>query len=458
MLSAPSLPRTGKKTTIHARSVQGRFNRWRWACIWITQLIFFGGCWLRWDNAGQSRQAILFDIAHEKFYLFDWVFWPQDALLMAFVLILAATGLFWVTSLSGRIFCGFACPQTVYTSLFTHLEALTEGDYRARQKLDQAPWSTDKLLRKTSKHTLWLALALWSGITFTGYFTPLDELLGGISQWSSGPWESFWVVFYAGFMYLQAGFAREAVCQHMCPYSRFQGVMFDPATATVSYDARRGEPRHALRQASTAQGDCVDCGICVQVCPTGIDIRDGLQYQCINCGLCIDACDQVMSKTRRPAGLIRFASEQELAGGKAPQGLRQHPRTLVYASLFVLFAVMAVITLLERPLLRVDVLRDRGALTRESSNGRIENVYTLKLMNLDQTDHDYQVEASGLPDLQLSQMTPVKGPAGLVTSVYLTVSAPADSARSGIHPIQFHIRAQDQPAHVVAETSRFVLP
>lgn len=285
-----------KKGKIHAKAVEGRFNTLRWGMVWLTQAIFYGLCWVDWESAGSSRQAVLFDIAHEKLYWFGLVLWPQDALLLAFVLIIAATALFLVTALAGRLFCGFACPQTVYTSIFTWIEARIEGDHLARLKLDASPLTPRKLLIKTAKHGIWAVVAIWTAVTFVGYFTPIRELLPTIVALDTGPWEAFWLIFYAAFTYVQAGLAREAVCQHMCPYSRFQGVMFDPETSNVAYDRQRGEPRSNRRQAGQT-GDCIDCGICVQVCPTGIDIRDGLHYQCINCGLCIDACDQVMEKS-----------------------------------------------------------------------------------------------------------------------------------------------------------------
>ena len=304
--------KTGK---IHPRAVAGRFNNWRWAMVWITQLVFYGACWLNWDG----RQALLFDIVERKFHFFGLVLWPQDALLLALALIFAAAGLFFVTALAGRLFCGFACPQTVYTAIFRWIEQRVEGDHLARMRLDQAPPGARKFAIKGAKHLLWGALALWTGITFVGYFTPIRELLANLGAFTLGPWEGFWVFFYALFTYLQAGFAREMVCLHMCPYSRFQGVMFDRDTRTVSYDSGRGEPRKHGKGAA-AHGACVDCTLCVQVCPTGIDIRDGLQYQCINCGLCADACDEVMVRVGAPTGLIRFASERELAAPRPAPG------------------------------------------------------------------------------------------------------------------------------------------
>lgn len=442
---------------IHAKTIRGHFNTGRWAMVWLTQIIFYGACWLTWDAAGGTRQAILFDIAHEKLYLFGLVLWPQDALLLAFVLILAATGLFFVTALAGRLFCGFACPQTVYTAMFTWIEAQVEGDYLARQKLEQRPMNGDKWLRRVIKHSLWALLAGWTAISFVGYFTPIRELLPSLAQLDTGPWEAFWLIFYAAFTYVQAGLAREAVCQHMCPYARFQGVMFDPATRNVSYDLVRGEPRRHGPHRDTA-GDCIDCGICVQVCPTGIDIRDGLQYQCINCGLCIDACNQVMDKTGKPRGLIRFASEHELASQAKTTVFWRRPRIMVYAALLVLFGGLAAWTLTHRSLLLVDVLRDRGALSRESSEGRIENSYTLKLMNLDETPQRYQIQVSGLPGIEIVGQTVFTVEPGSIQPVSMTVSVPAEGQVQGIHPMLFSIATTPNPATRIIEKSSFVLP
>lgn len=433
-----------KKGKIHAREVRGRFNTARWAMVWLTQIIFYGACWLEWGG----RQAILFDIPHEKFYLFGLVLWPQDALLAAIALILAATGLFLVTALAGRLFCGFACPQTVYTAIFMWVEARVEGDHLARLKLDQGPPTLRKLALRATKHALWGLIAAWTAVTFVGYFTPIRELLPAVAGWNLGPWEAFWLLFYGLFTYVQAGFAREAVCQHMCPYSRFQGVMFDSATRTVSYDSARGEPRKG-------GGDCIDCGICVQVCPVGIDIRDGLQYPCINCGLCVDACDEVMGRVNKPVGLIRFASENELAGVPRKSG---RPRLAVYAGLIGAFVALGAWTVTQRSLLLVDVLRDRGSLAREAADGRIENAYTLKLANLAEEARDFDIEVSGLPGIALVGPQRFAGEPGGIRAVQVTVAAPADSGLAGARPIRFHITARQDPATRVTESSTFVFP
>lgn len=446
-----------KKGKIHAKAVDGNFSRLRWLMVWLTQITFYGACWLGWETQGATRQAILFDIPHEKLYLFGLVLWPQDALLLAFVLIIAATTLFCVTALAGRLFCGFACPQTVYTMIFTWIEAKVEGDHLARLRLDQSPISARKLLIKATKLGLWALIAAWTAITFVGYFTPIRELLPSIGNLQTGPWEAFWLIFYGAFTFVQAGLAREAVCQHMCPYSRFQGVMFDPATANVSYDMQRGEPRNVRCQAGST-GDCIDCGICVQVCPTGIDIRDGLQYQCINCGLCIDGCNQVMDKIGTPRGLIRFVSENELAGRPKPNGLVKRPRVAVYASLLIIFGAMAAWTLSHRSLLLVDVLRDRGAMMRETAEGRIENAYTLKLMNLDSTQKTYRIAVNGIPNLQIEGEREFSAEPGSIRPISVTVSSPAGGTVQGIQPIHFEIVAVDDPNTRVQEKSSFYLP
>ena len=446
-----------KKGKIHARAVSGRFNQLRWLVVWLTQIVFYGTCWLNWDNAGQIRQAVLFDIAHDKFYLFGLVLWPQDALLLALALIIGATLLFLVTALYGRLFCGFACPQTVYTSMFTWIEAKVEGDHLARLKLDQSGPSLNKFARRLAKHGLWLLLAGWTGITFVGYFTPIRELLPTLADLSFGPWEGFWLLFYSAFTYIQAGLVRESVCLHMCPYSRFQGVMFDATMRTVSYDTQRGEPRHIAAKPG-ATGDCIDCGICVQVCPTGIDIRDGLQYQCINCGLCADACDTVMERIKLPGGLIRFASERELAGQAAAPALWRRPRILAYGALLAFFTLIGVVTVEQRSLLLVDVLRDRGALLRETADGRIENAYTLKLMNRVEAPRNFVVEVSGMPGLEIVGQNEFATDAGGIRPVQLTLSAPAENALSGIQPIHFRITDKQSPATSVLEKSSFILP
>ena len=276
-----------KHKKIYIREVKGWWANWRWILVWLTQAVFYLAPWLTWND----RQAVLFHIVERKFYLFGLVLWPQDVFYLAVLLIVSAYALFLFTAIAGRLFCGYACPQTVYSEIFMWLENRIEGDRSARMKLDQGPLTARKIRLKTVKHALWLMISLWSGFTLVAYFTPMQELLAALPFGLSG-WEFFWVFFYAGFMYMQAGFLREQVCKYMCPYARFQGVMFDPDTLVITYDPERGEPRGARKKGASGEqlGDCVDCGLCVAVCPTGIDIRNGIQYECIGCGACIDAC------------------------------------------------------------------------------------------------------------------------------------------------------------------------
>jgi cytochrome c oxidase accessory protein FixG len=360
---------------IYPRTVHGRFDRWRWGLVWLTQLVFYGLPWLGWND----RQAVLFDLAARKFYIFGFVFWPQDFIYLTALLIIAALTLFLVTAVGGRLWCGYACPQTVYTEIFMWIERKIEGGRAQRMLLDEAPMSARKLAIKAAKHGAWIAVALWTGFTFVGYFMPITALLGEVASLATGPWETFWILFYGFATYGNAGWMREQVCKYMCPYARFQSAMFDRDTMIVTYDAARGEPRgprsRKIARGAAALGDCVNCGLCVQVCPTGIDIRDGLQYECIGCAACIDACDQVMGKFNYPAGLIRYSTENALAQGWSfHQMVRRvlRTRTLIYGA--ILFGVMAVLAgaLYLRVPLKVDIVRDRASLAREVEGGRIE--------------------------------------------------------------------------------------
>jgi cytochrome c oxidase accessory protein FixG len=285
---------------IYPRSVTGFFSHWRWAMVFLTQLVFYGVPWLQWGQ----RQAVLFDLDARRFYIFNLVLYPQDFIYLTGLLVISALSLFLFTAVAGRLWCGYACPQTVYTEIFLWLEKKTEGDRAARMRRDGGPLTLDKLWRKSAKHFLWLAVALWTGFTFVGYFTPIHALGLEVVQLNMGSWEVFWTLFYGFATYGNAGFMREQVCKHMCPYARFQSAMFDKDTLIVTYDAQRGEPRGARSKKSTPVsrnlGACVDCSLCVQVCPTGIDIRNGLQYECIGCGACADVCDTVMDKMGYP--------------------------------------------------------------------------------------------------------------------------------------------------------------
>jgi cytochrome c oxidase accessory protein FixG len=412
--------------------VHGWFAAWRWALVWATQLVFYGGPWLQWND----RQAVLFDIAHRKFYLFGLVFWPQDIVYLAVLLIVSALSLFLFTAVAGRLWCGYACPQTVYTEIFLWIERRLEGDRNARMRLDERGFSSKKIALKTGKHAAWLALSLWTGITFVGYFTPIRELLGA----RPGPWESFWALFYGFATYGNAGWMREQVCKYMCPYARFQSAMFDKDTLIIMYDAARGEPR-----GKKAAGDCVDCGICVQACPTGIDIRDGLQYECIGCAACIDGCDQVMDKVGRPRGLIRYSSGRVI-----------RPRVLVYAAILGAIVAAAGVSMALRVPLKVDVIRDRGALAREVEGGLIENVYRLQIMNTTEEARAFEIRASGLPGILVWGESITGLPAASSRMVPVRVRIEPGSA-PGSHPIEFTVTALGVEGVSVREPAVFIV-
>jgi cytochrome c oxidase accessory protein FixG len=390
---------------IQPRAVHGWFANWRVALVLFTQLLYYGLPWLRWDG----HQAVLFDLGARKFYIFGLTLWPQDFIWLTGLLVISAFSLFLFTAIAGRLWCGYACPQTVYTELFMWIEEWAEGGHLARKKLDGLPWNAEKLRKRGLKHVLWFLLAFWTGFTFVGYFTPITVLWGELVSFSTGPWETFWIVFYAFATWGNAGFMREQVCKYMCPYARFQSVMFDPDTLVISYDPGMGEPRGPRSKKadykSLGLGTCVDCGICVQVCPVGIDIRKGLQYECIGCAACIDGCDQVMEKMGYPKGLIRYTTENVLKGKYADKGILSHvfrPRVLVYCAILLVVISAFLVTLANRVPLRVEVIRDRLTLSRTNEEGRLENLYTVQILNMENRPHRYKINASGADDIHVA--------------------------------------------------------
>lgn len=383
------IPLYQKREVIHPRAVHGRFQRLRDLTVWLTMGGYLLLPWLRWDG----RQALLFDLPSRQFHVFGLTFWPQDFVLLSWLLILLAFALFVATVFAGRVYCGYVCPQTTWTRFFTWIEQHTEGDRQARLKLDRAPWSMEKLARRGSKHALWWVLASLTGITFVGYFTPIQNLVWRAFTWELGQWEVIWIGVFTLATYANAGWLREQVCLYMCPYARFQSAMFDRDTLIVSYDTQRGEPRRRgkHRREDTA-GDCIDCSLCVQVCPTGIDIRDGLQYACITCAACIDACDNVMDQIGQPHGLIRYTTENALDGR---QTHIWRPRLLGYMALLIAMALLLSWALLTRVPLGLDVIRDRGQLYRTASDGVIENSYQLRVMNRSQQARTVALDVRG---------------------------------------------------------------
>ncbi len=456
-----------KHRKIYPRAVTGWFARWRWALVWATQLLFYGLPWLDWN----TRQAVLFDLASRRFYVFGLVLYPQDFIYLTALLIISAYALFLFTAVAGRLWCGYACPQTVYTEIFLWVERRVEGDRTARMKLDGATWSSTKLWRKLAKHGAWLAIALWTGFTFVGYFTPIKTLWAEAVSLDFGPWEWFWVLFYGLATYGNAGWMREQVCKYMCPYARFQSAMFDKDTLIISYDAARGDPRGSRgRKAdpkSLGLGDCIDCGLCVQVCPTGIDIRRGLQYECIGCAACVDVCDGVMDKMGYPKGLVRYATQNSMAQDGSPRQMWARvlrPRVLVYGAILLLISAGLAASLALRSPFKVDVVRDRGTLARMVEDGRIENGYRLQLMNATEQVQRYRLGVNGLQDIKIVGRTEVElGPAEarwLPLAAQISAKTAA-RAGPGAHPLTFEIervsRLDDPPAHVI-ERSTFVIP
>ena len=442
---------------VYPRAVTGVFAKWRWILVWATQLIFYGLCWLPWND----RQAVLLDVVNRKFYIFDWIFWPQDVFFLAILLIISAYSLFFFTAVAGRLWCGYACPQTVYTEIFMWIEEKIEGNRSQRMKLDEAPMSGRKFAIKAAKFGSWGLLSLWTGFTLVGYFTPIRELVHEALTFSFGPWELFWIFFYGGFTYLFAGVMREQVCKYMCPYARFQGVMFDPDTLVITYDPERGEPRGPRKKGIdlkvAGKGDCVDCGICVQVCPTGIDIRDGLQYECINCGACVDACDQTMERMGYPKGLISYTTEHKLAHSETQVA---RPKLIGYGLVMVVMLGVFVYNAMSIMPMGLDILRDRNQLFRENSEGLIENTYTLKILNKTLNSQTYRLDVEGLPEYQWFGPREVTLKAGEIYTLPVSLAVDPFNLKRPTLDVQFVLKregaAPDDSKGTLRQPSKFI--
>ena len=449
---------------IYARSVTGWFNRWRWAMVWLTQLVFYGLPWLSLNG----RQALLFDLVDRRFYIFNLVLYPQDLIYLTGLLIVSALSLFLFTAVAGRLWCGYACPQTVYTEIFMWVERKIEGDRNARMRLDKAPFSMAKLARKGAKQFVWIAIGLWTGFTFVGYFTPIEELAASVADFSLGPWESFWVLFYGFATYGNAGWMREQVCKYLCPYARFQSAMFDRDTLIVTYDELRGEGRGSRPRSDTPEqyqakglGDCIDCTLCVQVCPTGIDIRNGLQYECISCAACIDVCDSVMDKMHYPRGLIRNSTQNGISKKLSRSEMFRRvlrPRVLVYTSVLSLVCAGLGWSLLAREPFRVDVVRDRGSIARTVGQGQIENVYRLQIMNATERAQTYSLGVAGIDGARIVSDFSVTVDATGSRWTPVRVQVPPSTTTAGSHPITFSIASEGPPRGEVVTKSVFLVP
>ncbi len=440
---------------VYPREIKGKYTSLSKLATIVLLGLFYGVPWLMWDG----RQAFLFDLPARKFHLLGLTLWPQDFPYLALLLIIAALSLFFFTALAGRLWCGFACPQTVWTEAFIWMEQWTEGTRSQRMKLDKAPMSWNKLRRKGSKQILWITFSLWTGLTFVGYFTPIRPLVMDAATLSIAGWSLFWVLFYGFATYGNAGYMREQVCKYMCPYARFQSAMFDKDTLIISYDEQRGEPRggrsRKAERGADGLGDCIDCQLCVQVCPTGIDIRNGLQYECIACAACVDACNSIMDKMNYPRGLVRYTTHNAVHG-KQTHIIR--PRMLVYATLLMILIGGLAYSMVTRTPIILDVIRDRNALYREASGGMIEKTYTLKVINQRNEMRSYRLEVAGLDGLVAPDVPdPVIVEAGAVLSLPVRLQAPRDTAK-GVTVIEFRITDLEEISDSIVEDSRFVGP
>ncbi len=434
---------------IYARRVDGSYARLRLVAMFALLGVFYLLPWL----SANGTPLVLFDLPARRFHLFGLSLVPQDLFLLTGLLVIAALTLLLFTTVAGRLWCGYACPQTVWTEAFMWLEHWAEGDRHARQKLDRAPWNLNKLRRRGAKHALWLLLAAWTGLSFVGYFIPMEQLVGDLLNLQLAGWPLFWSAFYGFATWGNAGFMREQVCRYMCPYARFQSAMFDADTLIIGYDDLRGEPRKSVaRRGETFAGDCIDCTLCVQVCPTGIDIRNGLQYECIACAACVDACNAVMDKVGKPRGLVRYSSFNHDRG----RGFRLlRPRSIGYG--LVWLAVIAVFLghLSLRADLVADVVRDRHSLYRTLADGRVENLYTLKLTNKTAQERQVTVSAwadDGIP-VELSTTQVAISP---LQSLALAVAARRAALGGETTTVGIHFELRDAQGQVQRAQARFI--
>jgi len=444
-----------RREKIYTRKIEGFFQRIRLFTGWPLLLGYLLLPWITWDG----RQSVLFDLPARKFHILGLTFWPQDFPMLAFLLIISAFALFAVTTFAGRIWCGYTCPQTVWTSIFMWLEQKTEGSRNQRIRLDKAPWSPQKTARKIAKHGSWLFVGFVTGLTFVGYFYPIKQLVPDLAILDLNGWPLFWIVFFTIATYINAGWLREQVCMYMCPYARFQSVMFDHDTLIVSYDKRRGEPRGSRKRDADHKelglGECIDCELCMQVCPTGIDIRNGLQYECIGCALCIDACDSVMDKMSYPPGLIRYTSEHELDGGTT-HWLR--PRIIGYVVVLCIMVGIFWWNMLSRIPLELTAIRDRNQLYVTTDTGAIDNIYTLQLVNMDPAMHEFDISISGIEGASIIGETSHTLNGGEVRSITLRVRMDPKLLSKPSTELDFQAVASDMPSLRATSESRFMKP
>jgi len=444
--------RVGRK--IYMRSVSGFFSSIRERLNWFLMLGFFLLPWVPYGD----RQAILFDLAEQKFHIFGLVIWPQDLVLLAALLMIAAYALFLVTTFIGRVWCGYTCPQTIWTFIFIWVEEKVEGKFNKRKNLDQQALNFNKLWKKTLKHSIWLAISLITALTFMAFFVPVKDLYVEFFTFNSSGIVVFWTLFFTFCTYGNAGWMREIMCLHMCPYARFQSAMFDKDTYTVAYDPARGESRGPRSKKKDHKalglGDCIDCNLCVQVCPTGIDIRDGLQYECINCGACVDACDDVMVKMGYEKKLISYTTENQL------QGKQTHifrSKLVGYGGVLMIMCVVFIYFLLSIEPAKLDIIRDRNQLYRISSEGMVENVYTLKLLNKTEQPLTYKLAFAGLEDFQWLGDNEIVVKAGEIYTLPMSISTDPYTLTKKVAKVSFSASAvlKDGSTISITEETRF---
>lgn len=437
---------------IYMRRITGFYQRLRRYTGIPLMLGFLLMPWLIIDD----RPAMLFDLPARKFHVLWLTFWPQDAMYLAWLLVISAFLLFTVTVLVGRVWCGFTCPQTVWTQMFIWAEFVCEGDRNKRMKLDAQPWGLEKLWRKSAKQAIWLAISLVTSITFIGYFMPIRELVSEFFTFNLGLIASFWVLFFMGATYMNAGFMREQFCKYICPYARFQAVMYDKETLSVSYNHLRGENRGPRKSRDTdyrekGLGDCIDCSWCVQVCPVDIDIRDGLQAECIDCGLCVDACNSVMDRMGYERGLISFTTEEAIVSGKTRIF---RPRLIGYGLMLSLMVGLFVYSIVTRVPLVIEAQRDRGVQMYRAQGDKIINVYTLKISNMDRQTHTYDITVEGPHHFDLEGYRPVEVVEGEVLTIPVRVVVKKADLKKQKTEIRIRAQARENSTiHAINETT-----
>ncbi|OLQ94900.1 cytochrome c oxidase accessory protein CcoG [Vibrio ponticus] len=436
---------------IYVRESKGKFQKLRRYGGWLLLLLFGLVPWLPFGE----RQAILLDIGNQQFNFFGTTLYPQDLTLLATLFVIAAFGLFFITTFLGRVWCGYLCPQTVWTFIYIWFEEKLEGSANKRRKQDSGKLTPQLMWRKGLKHFAWIAVALITGLTFVGYFVPIRELVVNFFSFNAGFWPVFWVLFFAACTYANAGWMRSIVCIHMCPYARFQSAMFDKDTFIVGYDTKRGESRGPRSRKADPKalglGDCIDCNLCVQVCPTGIDIRDGLQYECINCGACIDACDQTMDRMGYEKGLINYTTEHRLSGHKTKV---MRPKLLGYGAVLLVIIGLFFAQIATVEPVGMNVLRDRNQLYRENGAGEIENTYTLKIINKTQQAQQYKLSVTGLDDVSWYGKQTIQVAPGEVLTLPMSLGVNPENLNSPVSTIQFILSDSEQ--FTVTVESRFL--